>query len=82
MASGSTLTRAVLCQYARKKKKKARSEKNGQTKKEPVPLVSFPPIILALVKERRLLGSISERSMRRRSNSRTLICGALSFVPI
>lgn len=42
------------------KKKKARSER-WTDKKEPVPLVSFPPIILALVKERRLLGSISER---------------------
>jgi hypothetical protein len=57
MASGSILTQRILCQYA--SKSAVRKMEREPDQKEPVPLVSFPPIILALVKERRLLGSIS-----------------------
>ena len=64
MASGSILAQphSVPAPYARKKKrgqqKKKRDWEEGPDKKEPVPLVSFPPIILTLVKETALLGSI------------------------
>lgn len=53
-------THSVPVRQWEKKKKKARSGK-WTDQKEPVPLVSFPPIFVALVKETRLLGSISER---------------------